>query len=85
MKLVKDAVGKGAEVVFGALGGEDRAEMTPIVLYGVMEEMGLYKTESIGPTVTVIEVNTKEEGLRIANDTEYGLSSLVLMEDLGRG
>lgn len=81
MKLVNDAVGKGVEVMFGALVGENRAKMTPIVLYGVMEEMNLYKTESIGPTVSVIEVNTKEEGLRIANDTEYGLLSLVFMED----
>lgn len=27
VKLVKDAVGKGAEVVFGALGGEEGAKM----------------------------------------------------------
>ncbi|KFX95385.1 hypothetical protein O988_05821 [Pseudogymnoascus sp. VKM F-3808] len=85
VRLVKDAVGKGAEVMVGALGGEEGAKMGPIVLGGVTEEMDLYKTESFGPTVSVIEVDTEEEALRIANDTEYGLSSSVFTEDLRRG
>ncbi|OBT40946.1 hypothetical protein VE00_09550 [Pseudogymnoascus sp. WSF 3629] len=85
VRLVKDAVGKGAEVVIGALGGEDGAKMAPIVLEGVTEEMDLYKTESFGPTVSVIEVDTEEEALRIANDTEYGLSASVFTEDLRTG
>lgn len=55
------------------------------MLGGVTEEMDLYKTESFGPTISVIKVETKEEALRIANDTKYGLSSLVFMEDLQRG
>ncbi|KFY33336.1 hypothetical protein V494_07705 [Pseudogymnoascus sp. VKM F-4513 (FW-928)] len=85
VKLVKDAVGKGAEVMFGGLGGEEGAKMAPIVLGGVTEEMDLYKTESFGPTVSVIEVDTEEDALRIANDTEYGLSSSVFTEDLRTG
>ncbi|KFY84022.1 hypothetical protein V500_09681 [Pseudogymnoascus sp. VKM F-4518 (FW-2643)] len=85
VRLVKDAVGKGAEVMVGELGGEDGAKMAPIVLGGVTEEMDLYKTESFGPTVSVIEVDTEEEALRVANDTEYGLSAAVFTEDLRTG
>ncbi|OBT56690.1 hypothetical protein VE04_03566 [Pseudogymnoascus sp. 24MN13] len=85
VRLVKDAVGKGAAVMVGALGGEDGAKMSPIVLGGVTEEMDVYKTESFGPTVSVIEVDTEEEALRIANDTEYGLSASVFTEDLRMG
>ncbi|OBT43372.1 hypothetical protein VE00_05737 [Pseudogymnoascus sp. WSF 3629] len=85
VRLVKDAVGKGAGLMVGALGGEDGAKMAPIVLGGVTEQMDLYKTESFGPTVSVIEVDTEEEALRIANDTEYGLSASVFTEDLRTG
>jgi len=47
--------------------------------------MDLYRTESFGPTVSFIVVDTEEEALRIANDTEYGLSAAVFTEDLRTG
>ncbi|KFY94548.1 hypothetical protein V501_01902 [Pseudogymnoascus sp. VKM F-4519 (FW-2642)] len=84
-RLVADAVGKGAEVVVGKIGEEGGTRMAPIVVRGVTEAMELYSTESFGPSVSVIEVETEEEALRIANDTEYGLSAAVFTEDLRRG
>jgi acyl-CoA reductase-like NAD-dependent aldehyde dehydrogenase len=61
------------------------AQMKPIVIAGVTPEMDIYKIESFGPTVSLFEVESEEEALRIANDTEYGLSSAVFTEDLRRG
>ena len=52
---------------------------------GVTKEMDIYRTESFGPTVSIITVESEEEAVEIANDTEYGLSSAVFTEDLAAG
>jgi len=45
----------------------------------------MYHIESFGPTVSIIQVESEEEAIAIANDTEYGLSSAVFTEDLAAG
>ncbi|KAH7319996.1 aldehyde dehydrogenase domain-containing protein [Stachybotrys elegans] len=86
-KLVADAVSKGASVIFGDKDAQESSpnRMRPIVLGDVTPEMDIYRNESFGPTVSVIEIETEEEAIRIANDTEYGLTSAVFTEDLRRG
>ncbi|KAH8899323.1 aldehyde dehydrogenase [Thozetella sp. PMI_491] len=86
-QLIQDALAKGASVLYGDVAGEEttKTRMRPIVITNVKDEMDIYKTESFGPTVAVYEIETEEEALRIANDTEYGLSSAVFTEDLRRG
>jgi vanillin dehydrogenase len=44
--------------------------------------MGIYHVESFGPVVSLIRVDDAEEALKIANDTEYGLSAAVITNDL---
>lgn len=88
VRLVKDALAKGAEVLVGSHEQDHQApgtHMAPVVVKGVTASMDMYSTESFGPTVSIIEVETEEEALRLANDTEYGLSSAVFTEDLRRG
>ncbi|KAK2014905.1 aldehyde dehydrogenase [Colletotrichum eremochloae] len=86
-KLIKDAVGKGAAVVAGHVDAEEtsKTRLRPIVIKNVSTDMDIYKTESFGPSVSLFEVETEEEALKIANDTEYGLSSAVFTEDLRTG
>lgn len=85
--LIKDAVSKGASILHGEMETieDTNTKMKPIGVKGVREGMDLYKTESFGPTVSFIVVDTEEEALRIANDTEYGLSAAIFTEDLRRG
>lgn len=86
-KLLADAVSKGARIVSGDADQKEAAEgakMSPVVIGGVTPEMDIYQNESFGPTVSLIEIESEEEALRIANDTEYGLSSAVFTEDLRR-
>ncbi|RFU80681.1 aldehyde dehydrogenase [Trichoderma arundinaceum] len=85
--LVQDATSKGATVIFGdASALESRnAELRPIIVDKVTSDMDIYKTESFGPTVSLYEIETEEEALELANDTEYGLTSAVFTEDLRRG
>jgi acyl-CoA reductase-like NAD-dependent aldehyde dehydrogenase len=99
-KLLRDAVAQGAAVVYGDVVGKvdgdakadgnaeetgSKTRMRPVVISGVTTEMDIYKTESFGPSVSLFEVETEDEALRIANDTEYGLTSAVFTEDLRRG
>lgn len=85
--LVKDAVSKGATLVHGNLDVEEASKyrMRPIVIRGVTAEMDIYQAESFGPTVSLVAIETEEEAIRLANDTEYGLSSSVFTTDLARG
>jgi acyl-CoA reductase-like NAD-dependent aldehyde dehydrogenase len=86
-KLVQDALSKGATLLSGTpdIDGPVTTSMRPMVIKDVKEDMDLYHTESFGPTVSLIEIETEEEALRIANDTEYGLTSAVFTENLRLG
>ena len=86
-KLLQDAISKGAKTVYGdASDRRDSATaMRPVVLEGVQKGMDLYYTESFGPTVSLFVVDSDEEAIQIANDTEYGLASSVFTENLQRG
>ncbi|KAI1464104.1 aldehyde dehydrogenase [Daldinia caldariorum] len=85
--LLKDAISKGAVVLHGNVDATEssKTRMRPIVAGKVTSDMDLYKQESFGMSVSFIEVETEEEALRIANDTEYGLASAVFTEDLKVG
>lgn len=86
-KLVSQAVSQGAKIVAGDLDAKESSDtrMRPIVVEGVTKDMDIYRTESFGPTVSIITVDSEEEAVEIANDTEYGLSSAVFTEDLAAG
>jgi acyl-CoA reductase-like NAD-dependent aldehyde dehydrogenase len=80
--MIKDAVSKGAKLVTG--GQRDGALMAATVLDYVTPEMTIYREESFGPVAPVIRVKTVEDAIRVANDTEYGLSSAVFGRDINR-
>jgi acyl-CoA reductase-like NAD-dependent aldehyde dehydrogenase len=80
--LVNDAVSKGARLLAG--GRVDGTVMSATVLDHVTPAMRLYGEESFGPVVCVIRATGVEEAVRIANDTEYGLSAAVFGRDITR-
>lgn len=89
--LRSDAVQKGAKVAFGSVDDTTKTKETsahrlrPIIISDVQKEMEIYYTESFGPSVSLIAVDSDEDAIAIANDTEYGLSGAVFTENLGRG
>jgi acyl-CoA reductase-like NAD-dependent aldehyde dehydrogenase len=86
-KLISDAVFKGASVLFGDPNTHEPrpTSMRPLIVENVTKEMDLYRTESFGPTVSLYIVDSEEEAITLANDTEYGLSAAVYTEELRRG
>jgi acyl-CoA reductase-like NAD-dependent aldehyde dehydrogenase len=80
--LVKDAVARGARIIAG---GHARGTlMDATVLDHVTSAMRIYNEESFGPVVSIVRVNGMEEAVRVANDTEYGLSAAVFGRDITR-
>jgi acyl-CoA reductase-like NAD-dependent aldehyde dehydrogenase len=80
--LVDDALAKGAKMLCG--GKSQGPCYAPTVLFGVTPEMRVYHEESFGPLASIVIVANAEEALRVANDTEYGLSSAVFSRDVNK-
>lgn len=59
--------------------------MPATILDGVSSDMKIYAEESFGPVIGVIHADDEADAIRIANDTEYGLSAAVFTRDSARG
>jgi acyl-CoA reductase-like NAD-dependent aldehyde dehydrogenase len=80
--LINDAIAKGAVMLAG---GERAGTVVPAtVLDRVAPGMRIYSEESFGPVVSVIRARGVDEAVRLANDTEYGLSAAVFSKDVAR-
>jgi vanillin dehydrogenase len=82
-KLVSEAVAKGAKVLCG--GESDGTIMKGIVVDKVTQDMSIFREESFGPQVSITRVKSAEEAVKVANDTEYGLSAALFTRDVARG
>ncbi|MFZ1772624.1 MAG: NAD-dependent succinate-semialdehyde dehydrogenase [Rhizobiaceae bacterium] len=84
-ELVADAKSKGGRIATGgkrhALGGTFYA---PTVIADASEDMRFTSEEIFGPVSPIYRFKNEEDGIRMANDTVYGLASYFYTSDLGR-
>ena len=78
-QTVNDAIDKGAKVLTGAK--RDGAFYHATVLDNVKMDMDLVARETFGPIAPIIRVDSLDEAIEVANDTEYGLQAGVFTSD----
>jgi acyl-CoA reductase-like NAD-dependent aldehyde dehydrogenase len=78
-RQVQDALAKGATLLAG---GRRRPDLGPLfyeptVLTDVTDQMECTRTETFGPVVAITVVDSEEEALLAANDSEFGLNASI--------
>jgi aldehyde dehydrogenase (NAD+) len=82
--LIQSGIDEGAELVIGGTGRPDGLEtgyyVKPTVFSNVSNEMTISREEIFGPVLCILPYDDDDDAVRIANDTEYGLSGYVTGE-----
>ncbi len=87
-KLIETGIAEGARLVAGGLGRPEGFNkgyfVRPTVFADVDNDMTIAREEIFGPVLSIIPFEDEAEALRIANDTEYGLTNYVQSQDGAR-
>jgi acyl-CoA reductase-like NAD-dependent aldehyde dehydrogenase len=87
VELVDDAVANGATLHCGGpteVRGFSGRFYAPAVLTGVTHDMRIMREEIFGPVVPIVTVDSEEEAVALANDSEFGLGASVWSLDRDR-
>lgn len=82
---VDEALAAGARVTTGGKPTGVGTFFEPTVLADVDQSMPCMTAETFGPTLPVVKVADEDEAIRLANDSNYGLSGSVWTRDVKRG
>jgi 5-carboxymethyl-2-hydroxymuconic-semialdehyde dehydrogenase len=86
-EYIEIAKQEGCEVIQGVVPEEFKAGnyVPPTLLLNATNDMRVCQEEIFGPVMAVIEFETEEEVIAVANDVKYGLAGFVWTNDIKRG
>ncbi len=89
LDFIEQAKKDGAHVAAGgceakSVGNGTGYFIEPTILTGVTNQMFVAREEIFGPVLSILEFDTEEEALAIANDTPYGLAAGVWTQNISR-
>jgi succinate-semialdehyde dehydrogenase/glutarate-semialdehyde dehydrogenase len=87
LKIVEDHVEdfrrEGSKVLIGGKG--EGLFYEPTVIVGATNDMRAMREETFGPTLPIATFKNEEEAIRLANDSEFGLTASVWTSDYSKG
>ena len=88
-ELIAAGIEEGAELACGGCGRPDGLDkgffVKPTVFGNVRNNMRIAQEEIFGPVICLIPYKSLDEAIEIANDTVYGLSSMISCADIAKG
>ncbi|WP_268957097.1 NAD-dependent succinate-semialdehyde dehydrogenase [Sabulicella rubraurantiaca] len=82
---IADALKRGALVVAGGERHEKGGNFfQPTILANVPQDAQIFREETFGPVAPLFRFKTEEEGIALANDSEFGLAAYFYARDVGR-
>ncbi len=85
LDLVHRAEQEGGRPTAAGTAPTTGAFLSPYVVRGVEHGQTLTREEIFGPVAPIVTVDSTEQAITMANDTEYGLISYVFAKDQGEG
>lgn len=84
-RYIQIGIDEGAKVLAGGVSKPDKGYFVqPTIFSGASNQMTIAREEIFGPVGTIIEFDTDEEAVELANDSQYGLAATVWTTNLTR-
>ncbi len=83
--IIERAIKQGAKVAFGGGRPEEMDKgffVNPIVLTGITQDMDVMHHESFGPVAPICKVDSFDQAIEFANDSDFGLGGTIYTTDL---
>ncbi len=83
-ELVRDAINQGAKILTGQTWDYKNKMIPPIIIEQSTHQLRINKEEIFGPVLPIFKFKNEDEVIKLANDSEFGLSASVWSADKER-